>query len=547
VRGLVALVVAVACAAGCELVTGFTGQPTLLVPDGGPATTGSSSTGTAPCTAGETMACYDGPMGTEGVGACMAGKMVCQGGTFGACTDEVTPKPVTCASPSTTDVACLGHDNCVQWGSLFGDSADQVAEAVAVDAAGNVIVVGSFYGTIALPGMTLTAFNSDAFVIKLGPDGKPMWGKSFGAAGATTSAKAVAVDTTGNIAFGGTVSAPVTFVGTTPVAAGIYLATLSGAGDVGWAQGYTQSYQSPSIDFVTSIAFTSQDDVVFGGSFSSALDFGDGTILGPTQPHTAQGFLAMANGTTGSCKASNNGWAAALCQGSDTCNLQALAIDPEEGDIIAAGSFHGTLLLAGMPLTSTGTADAYLVQLDPTGTTPQWTRQYGSAGTQATLSSVALDKAGNPVVAGSFTGSVNLGGGTMTSSGGSNFIASYTLSNGYNWSTLFDISAFGTLVRVDSGGNVVAAGGFMGSVNLGGGPLMSNGGINMFVGKLSSVGAFAWNRAYGAGNDTETSGLALTPEGAPVVVGRTNGAINFGDGPLMWGGGDDAFVATFAP
>ena len=43
-----------------------------------------------------TRACYTGPMGTSGVGACRDGTETCAAGMFGACTGQVTPTSETC-------------------------------------------------------------------------------------------------------------------------------------------------------------------------------------------------------------------------------------------------------------------------------------------------------------------------------------------------------------------------------------------------------------------------------------------------------------------
>jgi hypothetical protein len=43
-----------------------------------------------------TQACYSGPAGTQGVGACMAGTRTCSAGSFGACQGEVTPTAEVC-------------------------------------------------------------------------------------------------------------------------------------------------------------------------------------------------------------------------------------------------------------------------------------------------------------------------------------------------------------------------------------------------------------------------------------------------------------------
>ena len=48
------------------------------------------------CTDGQTQACYTGPAGTAGVGACRGGTQACAGGHWGACLAEVLPAPEAC-------------------------------------------------------------------------------------------------------------------------------------------------------------------------------------------------------------------------------------------------------------------------------------------------------------------------------------------------------------------------------------------------------------------------------------------------------------------
>ena len=63
---------------------------------------GTVDTDDCACVPGEARACYSGPEGTEGIGACAPGRQVCGAdGTFGACRGEVTP----------TAEACDGIDN----------------------------------------------------------------------------------------------------------------------------------------------------------------------------------------------------------------------------------------------------------------------------------------------------------------------------------------------------------------------------------------------------------------------------------------------------
>ncbi len=48
------------------------------------------------CVNGNTQSCYSGPMGTQGVGLCVAGMQTCSGGQWGPCNGEVTPTGETC-------------------------------------------------------------------------------------------------------------------------------------------------------------------------------------------------------------------------------------------------------------------------------------------------------------------------------------------------------------------------------------------------------------------------------------------------------------------
>src|SRR5262245_56568221 len=63
------------------------------------------------CHPGDTLPCYSGPAGTEGVGLCAAGVRQCNEDLegYGACLYEVTPVPETCATPEDDD--CDGESN----------------------------------------------------------------------------------------------------------------------------------------------------------------------------------------------------------------------------------------------------------------------------------------------------------------------------------------------------------------------------------------------------------------------------------------------------
>src|SRR4029079_9955918 len=101
----------------------------------------------------------------------------------------------------------------------FGSTLDDVANGVAVDASGNVILVGAFRDTINFGGATLTAVwggvgakGSDVFIAKFSPTGAHLWSQRYGSA-VDDSANGVAVDSGGNIVVVGSFRGLVSFGG----------------------------------------------------------------------------------------------------------------------------------------------------------------------------------------------------------------------------------------------------------------------------------------------------------------------------------------------
>src|SRR5882672_4402237 len=90
------------------------------------------------------------------------------------------------------------------WGHGYGDEDAQSLMAVATDPAGNVLLCGSFYGSITIK-TTLTAglFGSDFLVAKLDPNGNPVWNRRL-AYGLDDVARDVAADKDGNVVAVGT-------------------------------------------------------------------------------------------------------------------------------------------------------------------------------------------------------------------------------------------------------------------------------------------------------------------------------------------------------
>jgi hypothetical protein len=178
---------------------------------------------------------------------------------------------------------------------------------------------------------------------------------------------------------------------------------------------------------------------------------------------------------------------------------------------------------------------------------PVWSRRQG--GTDTVIGqAVAVGPSGDVVVAGSFTGTADLGTGSLVSAGARDgFVAAYAATGAPLWSRRFgaanDDLAYG--VAVDGSGNVLLTGTFRGTVDFGGGALISTlGGYDSMVVKLAgSDGHHLWSRRFTNSGADIAYALALDAAGNPVVTGSFNGRLDFGCGQHVTVGGHDAFVA----
>ncbi|MEK7576503.1 MAG: SBBP repeat-containing protein [Patescibacteria group bacterium] len=174
-----------------------------------------------------------------------------------------------------------------------------------------------------------------------------------------------------------------------------------------------------------------------------------------------------------------------------------------------------------------------------------------NVGDVASPAAVAVDGSGSVVIVGKLTGTIDLGGGALTSAGGGDFfVAKYSASGVYLWArragSLADDRAGG--VAVDRDGNVLVTGYFAGTIDLGGGVLTATGG-NIFVAKYSAGGAHLWSESFGptttASGYAISNALAVDGSGNVVVGGLFAGVGDFGGGPLSGAGGSDIFVAKY--
>ncbi len=446
-----------------------------------------------------------------------------------------TPAPSSSATGADAGPASGG--GATQWSGRAGGDLADVGVAVAADARGDAVVVGTFQDTADLGGVPMTSAGmQDLFVAKLDTTGTPMWARHFGGAGIDLATD-VAVGKDGSIYVVGTSSADIDFgTGdlTGPAGAGIFLAVFDAYGNTLGAE----SFGGAAVGTQVSVATDAAGDVVLAGSYETPIDFGAGPLAAPLG--TYGGFVARYDPT------------GALVYGiavpaTGVTLVGGLALDTA-GDAVLAGSFAGVLTLGASTLTSAGDYDAFVAIVDPTGV-PQAAARFGGTGSDA-ANDVAVDASDRIGVAGSFSSTVTFLATPVTSAGGVDaFVLDLEAGLTPAWVAHFggtgDDEALA--IAADGAGNLTVGGSFEGSMTVGTTPFTSAGGRDAFVVKLAESGSFGFARYFGALDDDETLGVATDGFGDALAAGSFSDTVDFGAGPTTSAGASDVFALTLDP
>ncbi len=233
-----------------------------------------------------------------------------------------------------------------------------IAHGVAIDSASNVVVGGTFNGTIDLGNGNTTTNNRDVFVTKLGSTGTFLFGKTFGGPSNDNGGE-VSVDGTDNVLITGTFSGMVNFGGPGAVETNsnnLGVIKYSAAGSFRWAQvfGGTTSQLT-----ATRSSSNAAGDVVVAGYFCGNLAFGSITMASVQACNLDLDMfavrLAALDGTP--LTATRNG-------GSSEDAAYGVS-QASNGQYFLAGNFSGFADFGGQARTSAGSADAIIVALAP--------------------------------------------------------------------------------------------------------------------------------------------------------------------------------------
>lgn len=500
---------------------------------------GGSGGATVACKPGDTMVCYSGKIGTNGIGPCHEGTTTCnaQGSAWGPCVGEVTPAFDDCTSPADEDCdglapSCTGT---TLWAKRAGDAVFQAAKAVAIDASGNTVVAGTFQGTFDFGlGPFTSAGDDDIFIAKLGSTGNPLWIKTFGDVG-NQRLSGVATDAQGNVLLTGDFEGSVDFGGglLSALERDMFVAKLDPAG----VHVFSKRFGADNEQIGLAIAADMAGDIIVTGNFVGGVHFG-GVLLMSTSWDV---FIVKLDSL------GNHIWSHRYGDAPDGQFARAIAVDTA-GNVVVTGHFAGSIDFGTGLLTSAGGVDVFLAKFDTNGKAV-WVKRFGDIMDQEGHG-VAVTPNGNVVLAGVMQGSSDFGGGALTSADANDaFVAAFGSGGLPIWSKRFGgvSNDSAATVVADGAGNIVVAGAFVTSIDFGGGPFVGIGDEDAFVAKLDPLGKHVWSRGFHALGYQGPGALAFFENGDVVVAGQFEQTVDFGTGPLSSGGGFDIFVARLAP
>jgi hypothetical protein len=229
-----------------------------------------------------------------------------------------------------------------------------------------------------------------------------------------------------------------------------------------------------------------------------------------------------------------------------------LAVDGE-GNLYLTGSSGGDLDLGGGHALALASRCTFFASLTREGA-PRWVK--GLEGTTDT--SLAVDATGNSVVVGVMTrAGVDLGGGPLPHNGAEEvFVAAFDNAGAHRWSRSFGGTGgdFAKGVGLDSGGRVYVGGHFRSAtVDFGGGvrsihPDTPPGSVmphDVYLAAFTADGQYRWDKTFGSQWDEHGADLVVSAGDAVTITGFHNGELDFGGGPMPWGGSFDIFIASF--
>lgn len=418
--------------------------------------------------------------------------------------------------------------------SIGGTDYDNAGK-IAVDASGNIYIIGNYRGTVGFGSNSLTSVGTgDIFVAKYNKNGTLQWVQSAGGTVGELGTD-IAVDGNGNVYITGGFSGTATFGSTSVVSGGnndVFVAKYNNSGLIQWVQ----SASGTGNDYGLSIAVDGSGNAYITGSFAGTATFGATSVT--AQYSDADVFVAMCN-SSGVFQWAQSGGGGGFDSGTG------IGVDGS-GNVYVTGSYLGTGTFGTSTLTFSGIGyNIFLAKYDNSGVF-QWIHTAGSLSYDSG-NDLAVDSDGNIYITGHFFETITFGTISISSNSGSRdiFIAKYDGNGNAIWVNSAGGNGLeaGTGIAVDGAG-VYITGHYSSPVTLGSKTITSNGSeYDILVTKYNkSTGNFVWVQTAGGAEKDEGIGIATDTNGNVYTIGNYMDTTTFGKTTKTSQGSSDIFV-----
>jgi hypothetical protein len=308
-----------------------------------------------------------------------------------------------------------GGDGHCLWAKVFGGTGADVAQAVAVDRNNNIVLVGyhAFYGSGINFGVgpLPTYGNQDVFVAKLDSNGNYIWAKSWGGA-QTDLAQSMALDSQGNVVVGGRFQGTANFGGGNVTSAGDYDVWFSKYSGVDGSPIWSGHFGDAQAQALSGIAIGVNNEVIISGEFSGNINTtGPSGSSGPTLTAETGGSLYIIqydlNGAYQWSKSYGGSITGPKVNGLETDSSGNVIV---AGTMVTGWDF-GDFSTGGF-LLGQGGPDAFVAKFRPSDGKCLWAKRgapFNDSGT-----ALSVDRSGNIFLVGGCAPTEDFGCGTQT-------------------------------------------------------------------------------------------------------------------------------------
>ncbi len=355
------------------------------------------------------------------------------------------------------------------WSLSFGSTGVDGGRGIDVNDFGEIYVGAQVGGAVTLDGTTYPALGSlDAFLAAFDEAGQPLWARMMGGP-FEDRINAVAAHTGRVVVVTGQFQGPASFGGSGfnfGMGHSMFLAMYDDVGGYAWSRAAAPTGTLYS-SYGYGVAVRDDGRIWVTGTASHGVDLGGGPLV---VSGSQDAFLALytAAGTH----------AASTLLGSFGIETGADVAAGPGSSALLVGGFTGTVDFGGGPVNSAGGSDIFLARFDA-GLAHVWSAGFGDASDQF---ATGVDVLGESVaLTGQFEGSLDLGGGTFESGGPDpdGFVAVFDALGVHQWSHGYgndESLVYGHEVAAAPDARAWVTGGAVGSVDFGGGVLTTSAG-----------------------------------------------------------------------